>query len=229
VDTKTPDDAPAYGASAHYDGDYFAWQNANIEIKNKIKIGRFVPYVQPEHTVLDFGCAGGGVLAMLNCARRIGVELNDVAREAAVRDHGIEAYRSLDEVPDGIVDVAISNHALEHIASPYEVLCRIRSKLRPDGRLVLVLPIDDWRAQRRWDPNDINHHLYTWTPLLLGNLLQDAGFVPEHTRIIHRTLMRGFERFARLPDPVFQGISWLYSHLRHRQELLAVARPAGSP
>jgi SAM-dependent methyltransferase len=227
VETGTPANAPSYGASEHYDADYFAWQNANVGIKNRIKVRRFAPYVGKTDTVLDFGCAGGGVLGMLTCERKIGVELNDVARASAVKEFGIEAYKSLDDVPDGVADVIISNHTLEHIALPYEALCQLRPKLKPEGRLVLVLPIDDWRAQRRWDPKDINRHLYTWTPLNLGNLLDEAGFRPEGMRIIHRTLMRGFEKFARLPEPVFEGFCWLYSHVRHRQELLATARPKG--
>jgi SAM-dependent methyltransferase len=217
--------APSYGASEHYDAAYFAWQNAHIDIKTKIKIARFIPYVRPTDTVLDFGCAGGGMLAALPGARKIGVELNDVARESAEREHGIEAYKSLDDVEDGVADVIVSNHTLEHIARPFDALLQLKPKLKPTGRLVLVLPIDDWRAQRRWRPGDINRHLYTWTPLNLGNLLEDAGYRPEEIRIIHRTLMRGFDRFARLPRPAFEAVSWLYSHLRHRQELVAAARP----
>jgi SAM-dependent methyltransferase len=119
--------------------------------------------------------------------------------------------------------VVVSNHTLEHIAAPYDALCQLRPKLKPGGRLVLVLPIDDWRAQRRWDPKDINRHLYTWTPMNLGNLLDEAGYHPQEMRIIHRTLMRGFDKFAKLPAPAFEAMSWLYSHVRHRQEVLAVA------
>jgi SAM-dependent methyltransferase len=224
VDFKSPS-APSYGASEHYDAEYFAWQNKHIDVKSRIKIKRFAPYIRPTDTVLDFGCAGGGMLGSLPGARKIGVEISDVARAAAVRDHGVEAYKSLAEVPDGIVDVVVSNHTLEHLAGPYDALCQLKPKLKPDGLLVLVLPIDDWRAQRRWDAKDINRHLYTWTPLNLGNLLDEAGYRPQEMRIIHRTLMRGFDKFAKAPGPVFEGISWFYSHVRHRQELLATARP----
>jgi SAM-dependent methyltransferase len=217
---------PSYGASDHYDAAYFAWQNAHIDIKSRIKVKRFAPYVKATDTVLDFGCAGGGLLGGLVAARRIGVEINDVAREAAVRDHAVEAYKSLADVPDAVADVVVSNHTLEHIAAPFDALCQLRPKLKPNGRLVLVLPIDDWRAQRRWHADDINRHLYTWTPMNLGNLLDEAGYRPEELRIIHRTLMRGFDKLARLPQPAFEAVSWLYSHARHRQELLAVATPA---
>jgi SAM-dependent methyltransferase len=216
---------PSYGASEHYDAEYFAWQNAHIDIKSRIKVQRFQPHVGASETVLDFGCAGGGLLGGLRAGRKIGVEINDVARESAVREHGVEAYKTLGEVADGVADVVVSNHTLEHLAAPYEALRQLRGKLKRDGRLVLVLPIDDWRAQRRYDPADINRHLYTWTPMNLGHLLDEAGYRVEHMRIVHRTLMRGFEKFAKLPAPVFEAVSWFYSHVRHRQELLCVARP----
>jgi SAM-dependent methyltransferase len=220
-------DLPRYGASAHYDRRYFEWQNAHIDVKTRVKVKRFSPYIRAEDTVLDFGCAGGAMLAALPGARKIGVELNDVARQSAEQDFGLEVHKALADVPDGIVDVAVSNHTLEHITAPYEALVEIRPKLKPDGRLVLVLPIDDWRALRRWDPTDINRHLYTWTPMNIGHLLDEAGYVPHDIRIINRTLMRGFEKVARLPAPAFEAASWVFSHARHRQDLLAVAKVAG--
>lgn len=215
----------AYGASDHYNANYFAWQNAHIDVKVKVKVKRFASHIKPTHTVLDFGCAGGGLLSALNCTRRIGVELNDVARASAVRDHGIEAYKWVADVPDAVADVIISNHALEHIEAPMEALRQLRPKIKPGGKLVLCLPIDDWRAQKQWDSSDINHHLYTWTPLLLGNTLSDAGYDPGQMKIVRHTLMRGFDKFAKLPEPLFDAVCTLYSYVRHRQDLVAVATP----
>lgn len=223
---STTASAPSYGSSAHYDQRYFAWQNTDIGIKTRFKVRIFAPHISRTDTVADFGCAGGAMLAGLDCARRIGIEINDTARAAAERDHGIETYASTAEVPDGVADVVVSNHALEHIEAPIDALRQLRPKIAPGGKLVLLLPIDDWRSQRRWDPDDINRHLYTWTPLLLGNALDEAGYRPVQMRVIRRTLMRGFSRFAKLPEPVFEGLQGVYSRVRHRQELLAVARPA---
>ena len=44
-------------------------------------------------------------------------------------------------------------------------------------------------------------------------------------KVVRRTLMRGFAQLSRLPEPVFDGLQAVYSRVRHRQELLAVARP----
>lgn len=219
--------APSYGASEHYDAKYFAWQNADADIKTRIKVGKFAPFIRATDTVLDFGSAGGAMLAALPGGRKIGVELNDVARASSER-LGLETYKTLDQVPDGTADVVTSSHTLEHLAAPFDALVQIRPKIKPGGRLVLVLPIDDWRAQRQYDPDDINRHLYTWTPLNIGHLLDESGYRPEHIRVIHRTVMRRLDRFARLPGPAFDAACWFYSHFRHRQEVLAVARPNDS-
>jgi SAM-dependent methyltransferase len=222
---KVPSQAPAYGDSAKYDEKYFAWQNQSIDLKAQRKVRTFQPYVKPSDTVLDFGCAGGSLIGGLRAARRIGVEINDVARAAAVGTYGIEAYRSLAEVPDGIVDVVVTNHTLEHLASPYEALLQIAPKLKPGGKLVIVVPIDDWRSQKEWFPGDVNRHLFTWTPLNLGNLLDEAGYEITKQRIIRRTIMRGHDTFAKLPAPVFDFIRWFYAVVRHRQHLMMVATP----
>jgi len=222
--------SPEYGDSAHYDATYFAWQNTGIDIKARRKVGTFQPHVRPTDTVLDFGCAGGSLVAGLVAARRIGVEVNDVARAAAVEKYGIEAYRTLAEVEDGSVDVVVTNHTLEHLASPFEALQQIRPKLKPGGKLVIVVPIDDWRAQKRWRPGDINRHLFTWTPLNLGNLLDEAGYVVDEQQIIRKTIMRGYECYSKLPEPLFNLVRRFYSVVRHRQHLKMVAhvKPAGS-
>lgn len=215
--------SPDYGDSAHYDADYFAWQNQNIDLKTRGKLQTFQPYVRPTDTVIDFGCAGGSLVGGLRAARRIGVEINDVARGEAVRQFGIEAYRTLGDVPDGIADVVVTNHTLEHLASPFEALLQIRSKLKPGGKLVIVVPIDDWRAQRRYQPGDISRHLYTWTPLNLGNLLDEAGYSVGEQQIIRKTIMRGYELYAKLPAPLFNFVRRFYSIVRHRQHLKMVA------
>jgi len=215
--------SPEYGDSDHYDDNYFAWQNANIDLKTRGKVQTFQPYVRPTDTVLDFGCAGGSLLAGLRAARRIGVEINDVARAAAVETYGLEVYRGLAEVPDQVADVVITNHTLEHLTSPYEALLQLRPKLAAGGRLVIVVPIDDWRAQKRYRPGDINRHLFTWTPLNLGNLLDEAGYVVAEQEIIRKTIMRGYEYYAKLPSPLFNLVRRLYSVVRHRQHLKMVA------
>jgi SAM-dependent methyltransferase len=163
----------------HYTGEagrrYFAYQSQFGELAGRIVARKLATHIRPSDVVLDFGCGDGSVLKSLTCRQRLGVDVNSVARQAAERN-GIICFDTLDGIGPTSVDVAISHHSLEHVPSPLLTLREIQSKLKPGGRLLIVVPIDDWRVQRAYDPTDINHHLYTWTPNLLGHLLYEAGF-----------------------------------------------------
>ena len=55
-------------------------------------------------------------------------------------------------------------------------LREIRSLLREDGTLILVLPREPW-TKAPMVP-DLNQHLYCWTFRTINNLLHRAGFSP---------------------------------------------------
>ncbi|MCH7686392.1 MAG: methyltransferase domain-containing protein, partial [Planctomycetes bacterium] len=160
----------------------------------------------------------------LDCAERIGIEINPSARSVA-KQSGLSVFESLDSVEPHSIDVTVSNHALEHVLSPYECLCGIRQVLKPRGRLILCVPIDDWRRQKEADPDDVNHHLYTWTPLLLGNLLLETGFQLESLRIYsHAWPEKQWQKLDQhLPvwlfDLVCRMTAWQYK----RRQILAIA------
>ena len=116
---------PDYGVADHYLGEkgkgYFAWQSAGGDFAGRINQHKFSHLIKPSDTVLDFGCGGGFLLRHLNCARRIGVEINPTVREYASQ-HGIECYATVDEVPNDSADIVTSDHALEHVPFPISVL-----------------------------------------------------------------------------------------------------------
>ena len=220
-------DQPAYGASEHYDADYFAWQNSSVNVKVRYKSVLFGQHITPTDVVADFGCAGGSLLDSLACERRIGIEINPAAR-AAAGERGVETFATLADVPNNVADVVISSHTLEHIPDPYTALQEVRTKIKPGGKLVLLLPIDDWRKGRVYRSDDVNHHLYTWTPLLLGNLLTEAGYSvqADDLVIVRHALMRHFDKFdAVLPRRAFDWLCKAWAYVRHSQEIVAVARP----
>ena len=215
--------------SAHYQGRkgeaYFSYQNQGNLHRGRINARKFAPYVRPADTVLDFGCGNGSLLYHLNCRRRIGLEINPAAI-AAARKLDIEVHEDLETITPCSVDLVISNHALEHVLAPVQTLQLLREKLVPDGRLVFCLPIDDWRTQQEPDPADINHHLYTWTPLLFGNLLTEAGFAVERAWVYHHAwpprLWRQLDE--RLPVWLFDWICNLTARRYKRRQLMAVAQ-----
>lgn len=222
---------PTYGASDHYLGtkgeEYFSWQGAGGPFAARINERKFVHFVRPGHTVIDFGCGGGFLLARLNCQRRIGIEINPIARRNA-EDLGIDCVASADCLEDGVADVVITDHALEHVPFPIGALQELRAKLKPGGVLVVCVPIDNWCIQREYDPNDLHHHLHTWTPQLLGNTLAEAGFeiVSVEARIFAWPGRWTVACYGRLPYFIFRMICWIYGCATGRgREIIAVAKP----
>jgi SAM-dependent methyltransferase len=141
--------------------------------------GIFMSYIQPSDTVIDFGCGTGGILETIPCGRRIGIEINEASVQAA-REKGVEVFTELSEVAEESADVVITHHALEHVPNPLEILCELRGKLKPGGRIVVVVPWENPRKRRNrtWHEEDAKH-LFCWTPLTLGNLLAAAGYEVE--------------------------------------------------
>lgn len=168
----------------HYSEEYFAWQRQIGEfggIANKIKFEKFV---KPTDYVVDFGAGGGFLIEQLNCKKRLGVEINPAARKEAER-RGLSMVDGLDKIESGTVDLVITHHALEHTDSPLDHLKEIFRILKPNGRVVCVVPCES--ISYRYIENDINFHLYTWSPMCLGNLMVRAGFkVLESEPYLHK-------------------------------------------
>jgi SAM-dependent methyltransferase len=131
---------------------------------------------------------------------------------------------STGELGDSSADVVISNHALEHAVAPFHELRELHRVLRRGGRLVLWLPIDDWRRQREPRADEPNHHLYTWTPQLIANLLDEAGFEVRECRVVAHAWPRHYELlFRRLPRPAFDLLSRAWARLALRRQVMALA------
>jgi SAM-dependent methyltransferase len=175
--------------------------------------------------VVEYGVGYGWNLAGLACGRRIGYDLSD-AVAPIVRAHGIEFAESLQELADGLADIVICHHVLEHVQSPLESLAGIQRLLMPGGKLLLTVPYEMQRRFRRYDPDEPNHHIYSWTPQSLGNLLAVAGFSLNSMAV----KKCGYDRFAAvLADRLrggefgFRVIGCIGRLLRPWHEIQAVA------
>lgn len=214
--------SPHYAASAGES--YAAWQLRAMDSMGSEAARRFAPFVQSEDVCLDFGCGGGSILVHLDVRSRIGVEPNAASREVAA-SRGIETIPSLDEVLSESVDVVVSHHALEHCREPFRELVEMHRVVRAGGRLVLILPMEDWRRSRRFHLGDVNHHLYGWNPLLIGNLCVDAGFVVDEVSILRHAYPPGAGVLWRvLPEKVFDLACGGFSVLALMRQLRVVAR-----
>lgn len=221
--------------SDHYLGakgkKYFAYQNQGNLQQGKVSARKFIPYIKPSDTVLDFGCGNGSLLLHLNCHRRLGIEVNPVARAAAIEHIGQEVYANLTSIDDESIDVIISHHALEHVLRPLDTLIDLRRKLKPNGRLILCTPIDDWRTQMHFKLNDHNHHLYTWTPLLMGNLLQEANYHLEQIWVYsHAWPPQHWQQLDNsLPVWLFDIVCYITAWRLKSRQVMAIAIRSDTP
>jgi SAM-dependent methyltransferase len=209
--------------AGHYGASYFAWQRGIGEAGATLNQTKFLPYVRSEDTVLDFGCGGGALLAALPGREKVGIEVGADAA-ATARERGLTVYQSTERVGGATVDVVISNHALEHVERPLDELRELWRVLKPGGRAVFVVPINDWRSERTPDPMDRNHHLYTWTPLLFANLLGDAGFEVESCRVLTHAWRPEFLALQARAPMVYGMAAWLLAVTTRRRQIRAVAR-----
>jgi SAM-dependent methyltransferase len=209
------------GENMHYNQDYFNWQKNIGAFGGYANYFKFSKYISQSDNVVDFGCGGGFLLKQIDCRGKIGIEINDVAREDALNNE-INAVKCPTEVPDNFADVIISNHALEHVESPLEILKELYPKLKEDGHIVFVVPHQ--KPNEKFIEGDINNHLYTWNPLTLGNLFKEAGFKIKKVDLIYHTWPPYYTKIASIFGlNIFNVICRIYASLKRTCQVRVVA------
>lgn len=199
----------------HYQEFYFNnYQKKVGEFGGLANKWKFQKHITKNDVVLDFGCGGGYGLKYLECKEKIGVEINPVAREFCNTVNNIKCVESLNLIPDESIDIIISNHCLEHTTNPYEHISEMFKKLKKGGKVVLVIPLDSYRY--KWVPNDINNHLYSFSPMNLGNLLNGAGFVEIKTKPLYHHWVPKYEMVYKIVGlNLFHLICNIYGIVSH--------------
>jgi SAM-dependent methyltransferase len=228
IDEQAVRATPSREVSDYYDEAYFDWQRDLGEFGGWANKMKFAPHISARDTVVDFGCGGGFLLKNIDCARKIGVEINDTARRFATETNGIKAVKFVDDLDDTIADVIISEHALEHCVSPHQQIVSLRRKLKAGGLIVLVVPSEG--NSLKWVPGDVNNHLFTWNPMTLGNLFTSAGYEVLSVQALYQRWPPGFRTIAKLGWGVFNLTSRLYGSVRRAtSEVKIVARKPDEP
>lgn len=172
----------------HYDATYWKWQKQLNEFGAAVK-GDVITHLfstlpqNSRSSILEFGCSGGYILNTMQIPNKYGVEINPSSRAFALANFPDikDVFLRLEDIPEGLgFDVIYTTSVLEHVDCPLCELRKLRSKLNPGGILIVGLKNDGANPGQTFDKitNDRNHHIYTWNPLLLGNLLTSAGYTP---------------------------------------------------
>jgi len=210
--------------TSHYDSAYAAWADPISKFGGWANRFKFEPFLQGAGRVVDFGCGAGYLLAGLDVPEKLGIEINAAARERAAAN-GVQTVADTDDVPDDWADVIISNSVLEHVLHPYDELCRLLPKVRPGGRLVFVVPHE---IRSRYEHDDINQHLYTWSPASAGNLFGAAGFTVERVDSIRHAWPPGYVKIrSTLGSRGFHGVARVYGLVHRTRSIRIVASRPG--
>ncbi len=136
----------------------------------------FYEYFNGEHVndILEFGGGlGQNLIYSANKSNVWMIEPSDIGRKYA-KKFGILSASSIDEMKliySGKFDLILCRHVLEHVDNPLQVLLDLKSLLKSNGELIIVLPVE-----KNLKPvnNEIDFHLFSWTPRTAINLLKAA-------------------------------------------------------
>lgn len=202
------------GASSHYDAEYWDWQKNIGVFGGWVNAHKFKDSVSQNDKVIDFGCGGGFLLKSLDCKSRIGIEPNPSAAESVKKldiEHFFSSIDALNNLGECVVDVIISTNALEHTLNPLQELKNLKLLLKVGGCVHFIVPCDS--IKYKYNPKDINYHLFSWSPQNLGNLFTEAGYSVEYVRPYIHKWPPFYSKIAKLGWPIFNLACLIYGHI----------------
>ena len=125
--------------------------------------------------------------------------------------HFLSPVDALKELGEGFADVVVSDNALEHTLNPLQELKALRALLKVGGIIHLVVPCE--LISYGYNSNDRNHHLFSWSPQSLGNLLIEGGFILEYSRPYIHKWPPFYSKLAILGWPIFNVLCQLYGRV----------------
>lgn len=202
------------GASAYYGAGYYDWQKSIGEFGGWANAFKFKKSISKDDNVIDFGCGGGFLLKNLECKNRIGIEPNPSAAES-VKGFGIRHFSSpadaLNQLGEFVADVIISNNALEHTLNPLQEIKNLKPLLKVGGTIHFVVPCTS--ISYKYNPKDINYHLFSWSPQDLGNLFTEAGYEIEYSRPYIHKWPPHYDKIAKFGWPTFNLACRIYGRI----------------
>lgn len=161
-----------------------------FEFITRYRTAKFSAFLKSANAeILEVGVGPGWNLLRLPARRRVGMDVALTYAES-LRGQGVEFVSDLDQLEGQRFDVVIFSHVMEHLLEPARVLGQIRALLKPEGELVVIVPLEG--PARKLPAHDNDHHLYSWNVRTLNELLLACGYTVR-SRAVKRY---GFDRFA---------------------------------
>ncbi len=167
-----------------------------LRIRKKLKKTLVIPNFIRNGKILEIGCSYGNYLFQL---KKLGWDVKGIELTKNAVDHGknklnldisnisIQDYKSGEKF-----DIIYLRMVLEHVESPKLVLKKCYSLLKPNGKLVLILP-DISGLEVRIYKNyaytlTLPYHLYHFNPITINNYLKLLNF--QNVKIFHENFDR---------------------------------------
>ncbi len=168
--------------------------------------------------VLDFGCGLGQNIYLIK--NSVGYDISKFGVEFCKRK-GIATVDDLNKLEDESFDIVFSSHALEHVENPSNTLYLMKRKLKKDGKLILILPVE--KHIKRHDFNMAkNQHLYSWTFKTINNLLIKNCF-----KIVENKYLRGsgYKKLLIFSFnlKLYSFLTWITGFLKREKEMKIIA------
>ncbi len=153
-----------------------------------LKRRELMPLLPDDGVLLDFGCGNGHWLQAFKphikpTQRLVGVDPCQKPIDQ-LREFGVEAYvgdeHNIGEVVgEQSVDLILLNHVIEHVPDPRRLLRRLRSVLKPGGRILGVTPnVAAWDRKlfgKYWAGWHAPRHFILFDESSLRRYASDAG------------------------------------------------------
>ena len=160
-------------ARTNYNKAYFNWYQKIGLFVGKINNSKFEKFIFPNDKVLDFGCGAGYLLKTLNCKEKHGVEINPTAIKIA-KANKIKIFSNSKKLKKNYYDKIISNNTLQHCNNPQKEISLLYNALKKNGLIIIVTGCSS--RDLEYTPKDINYQMYSWSPMNLGNFLDNSHF-----------------------------------------------------
>ena len=231
------------------------WFVARRRILERV-LGQFVDLPE-EATILEAGCGTGGNLPLLSRFGRVHALEPDGEARAFARakggpgvDYDVRPGALPGDLPfdPESFDLVVAFDVIEHVEEDVASLAALKTKLRPDGRLLMTVPA----FPSLWSRHDeLHHHKRRYRRGQLLERLEEAGLEPVLATHFNCLLfppiagIRLLQRLGggkagsddeRLPSPLVNRLlTWLFASERHLigrlplpfgVSLLVLAKPA---
>jgi 2-polyprenyl-3-methyl-5-hydroxy-6-metoxy-1,4-benzoquinol methylase len=169
----------------YYQNDYVGYQSVEDVAPIEAATSRTLRHVTIHEgmRLMDYGCGSGSFLLQ---AQSLGAEVEgiepstyaaEVARKAGLTVHcgTVKDY----PLPERGFDLITSNHVIEHVPDPIDVLHDLGKLLADDGYLWIAVPNAACPVSRRlgfrWHSADIPRHVHHFCPTSMEAAVKTAG------------------------------------------------------